>query len=142
MIEAINFSKAALVLVEAEKQISNLIGAPVKLQFVVELNREITPEYIIETVSATTGISVDEIKNESRTTEIVNARFVCFYLMRTYLFMTYKAIGKVFGKDHSSVIHGLKIVNEQWENIPLQSLKEKCGAKFLTNLKINHEDTV
>ncbi|MDM1048032.1 helix-turn-helix domain-containing protein [Sphingobacterium hotanense] len=142
MIEAFNFSKAALVLVEAEKQISNLIGAPIKLNFQIELNREITPDYIIETVSLVSGIPVESIKNESRSTEIVNARFVSFFLMRTYLFMTYKSIGKFFAKDHSSVIHGLKMVNEQFDNIPLQTLKEKCGAKFLTNLRINCEDSI
>ena len=142
MIDSTNFTKAAMVINQAQDEVSKLMGAPVKLKFHVELYHEITPEFVLETVSLVSGIPVESIRNESRESEIVNARFVAFYLLRTYLFMTHKAIGRLFKKDHSTVMHGLKIINEQFDNLALQNLKERCGAKFLTNLKASYEDTV
>ena len=38
------------------------------------------------------------------------ARYVAFYLMRKRAGMSYPAIGRVFGRNHSTVIHGCNMV--------------------------------
>lgn len=137
-----NFVKAALLISDTQKAITDLLGIPFRMNFEFELNREITPEYVIETVSLVSGIQLEHLKKDLRNQETVYARFVAFYILRTYLMMTHKSIGKMFGKDHATVIHGLRTIEDEVTNLPLQQLKERCVAKFLKNLNATYENTV
>lgn len=137
-----NFVKAALLVSDTQKAISDLLGVPIRMNFEFELNREVTPEYVVETVSLVSGVQLEDLKKDLRNQETVYARFVAYHILRTYLMMTHKAIGKMFGKDHTTVIHGLKTIEDEVTNLPLQQLKEKCVFKFLKNLNATYEDTV
>lgn len=71
----------------------------------------ITPEYIINTVSEHLGISVEDILSKKRSQDIANARQIAMYLCRQYTVVSLQSIGNaVGGKDHTTVINGLKRV--------------------------------
>lgn len=140
MIQSTEFTKAALILDEAQRKISDLIGAPITLQFKIELYSEITPRFVLETVVKVSGLSAEQIRTGSKEQKYANARFVCFWLMRTYLFMTLKDIGRYFNRDHSTVIHGLNLIETQPDNEPLQELLKSCGTEFTKGLKAHYEN--
>ncbi|MBR1762422.1 MAG: chromosomal replication initiator protein DnaA [Eubacterium sp.] len=69
----------------------------------------ITINRIIEEVSRTTGVSVEDIYSKKRTANISNARKMCIYIIREITAMSYEAIGKEFNNmDHSSVLYNIQ----------------------------------
>ena len=51
---------------------------------------------------------IEEINTLSRKTKFIYARAILYSLMRNHLFMTYQAIGRVFDKNHATIIHATK----------------------------------
>lgn len=140
MIDSTKFTKAALILTEAQTMITNLIGVNVKLKFEIESVTSITTENIIQIVAACSGVDAAQMMGLSRMSEVVYARFVCFFLMRKYMNMPLKAIGKEFNRDHSTVVSGLDVVENERSNHDLQSLLRRSENEFLK--KLRHEDTI
>lgn len=64
---------------------------------------------IVKIVGRFYGIKQDEILNsKSRHQQLIIARFICYYLMKTRLHMTLQSIAWTFQKkDHSAVINGI-----------------------------------
>ena len=56
------------------------------------------------------GINYWQLTSKDRAYDIVAARHIMMYLMRKDDLMTLKAVGKVFSRDHSSVIHAVNRV--------------------------------
>lgn len=66
-------------------------------------------------VCSVTEISYEEIKGKKRLKEIVFARHMMFYFTRKYTNMTYKQIALEFNRDHATVMHGVKAINDYLE---------------------------
>ena len=92
----------------------NIKAAPLILQRSVKVQTLGTPQEtidrIINDVSQRSGIKKEKIFSRSRKKEIVAARFACMYLLRKEAFMTFAAIGRIFGRDHTTAIHALSSV--------------------------------
>lgn len=140
MIDSTQFTKAALILTEAQNMITNLIGVNVKLKFEIESVTSITIGNIVHIVSSCSGVSVSDMEGLSRKSEVVYARYVCFFLMRKYMSLSLKAIGQVFNRDHSTVVSGLSVIEDEPNNKSLQQLLRHSEAEFLKILR--HEDTI
>ena len=74
-----------------------------------------TIDRIINDVSQRSGIEKEKILSRNRRKEIVAARFACMYLLRKEAFMTFAAIGRIFGRDHSTAMHALRTVENLLE---------------------------
>ncbi len=102
-------NKEPISLTQAEEVLSDLVraGEP----------RRISPQTILEAVSASYGFSVEALIGPSRTRPLVTARQVAMYLTRDLTDYSYPAIGRVFGKrDHTTVIHAVdKIAGQMQE---------------------------
>ncbi len=64
----------------------------------------VNAEAILVYVSKRYNISKDDIVGKKRDANIKNARHVCAYFLREIMGMTYKEIGSLLGKHHSTVI--------------------------------------
>lgn len=74
---------------------------------------------IQEAVATAWGVTVDDLKSRRRTRELTVPRQVAMYLMHHLLQLSLVAIGSHFGgRDHSTVIHSLKKVDESLEADP------------------------
>jgi chromosomal replication initiator protein len=77
-------------------------------------NKEITPEFIIETVANHFNITVADISSKKKSQDIVFPRQIAMYLCRQYTETSLQEVGQHLGKkDHTTVIHAFdKIQNE------------------------------
>lgn len=66
---------------------------------------------VLRSVSHMTGVSVERLKSERRTGEIVKARHIAFFVIRRFTGRSFPQIGKAFGdRDHTTVLHGCRRV--------------------------------
>ncbi len=79
--------------------------------------KALTIEYVQKTVCEYFGLKISEIKAKKRTRDIAFPRQVAMYLCKTLTDSSLNEIGKNFGgKDHSTVIHACKLIEERRKN--------------------------
>jgi chromosomal replication initiator protein len=67
--------------------------------------KPMTPAYLLMLVCNFFGTPVYMIKSKSRKRIYANPRFLAMFLMRRDLKMTVMQIGKIFNRDHTTVVH-------------------------------------
>jgi len=81
--------------------------------------RIITNELVQKTVAETFGVKISDLKSKRRTKAVVLPRQVAMYLCRALAGSSLPEIGNFFGgKDHSTVIHSIKVIEEKKEKDP------------------------
>lgn len=81
------------------------------------------PLQILRDVSRRTGISLEQLTSKTRKREVVDARFVYFLRCRNITKASLASIGLPVGKDHASVLHGIREANKTPQVIELYN---KC----------------
>ena len=64
-------------------------------------------EKILLHVSKKYGVSIEDIKSKKKTDSIAGARHVSVYIIRKLTDLSLKEIGRVFGRDHSTVLSSI-----------------------------------
>ena len=72
-----------------------------------------TPEVIISEVSRYFGMDESLLRGPSRSRGIVAARNIAIYLIQNITGLSTVGIGKIFERDHSTVLHSIDQVNEK-----------------------------
>ena len=81
--------------------------------FVTEINKEITIEFIQQLVADHFSVPVEKLAGETRKRQIVIARQLSMFLAKNLTDKSLKAIGERFGgRDHSTVIYSCKTVQD------------------------------
>ena len=81
--------------------------------------REITVQLIIEVISEHFNISVDQLMSNRRSSEIAWPRQIAMFLCKNMTDASLDTIGKALGgRDHSTIIHGVKRISQEYENNP------------------------
>ncbi len=75
----------------------------------------VTIQKIVEEVSRTTGISVDDIYSKLQKANISHARKITFYVVRKVTNMSYEDIGAEFKKHHSTVMYNIDQIEKEIE---------------------------
>jgi len=99
---------------------SSLMGGRVDMALVREVVEGIvgTPGNlsaltISEFVSAQFQVSVQDMQSRTRKKGVVFPRQVAMYLSRVHTTDSLADIGKVFGRDHATVLHAIKVVSDR-----------------------------
>ena len=79
----------------------------------------VTIDKIFAAVFKKYGISREDIVGKKRTKEIARARHIAIYLVREITEMSYPNIGKLFGRDHATVMSSLEVVKKRIAGDPL-----------------------
>lgn len=91
----------------AKNELKHLIDTREKL---------ITNELVQKLVAESFGVRISDLKSKRRTKNIVLPRQVAMYLCRQLVNSSLPEIGNFFGgKDHSTVIHAIKTIDEKRE---------------------------
>ncbi len=78
------------------------------------LSRHLQPQEVLSAVANHYSIKQSIIKGQKRQKEIIHARHVAMFLLKSELSLSYSEIGKIFSnRDHTSVLHAVQKINEQ-----------------------------
>jgi chromosomal replication initiator protein len=101
---------------------SSLTGKTISVEMTKEVLRDLifeeekalTVEYVLKNVCEYYGLKVQDIKARKRTRDIAFPRQIAMYLSKILTDSSLSDIGKNFGgKDHSTVIHACKLIEER-----------------------------
>lgn len=93
--------------------------------------REITPQLVIEIVAEHFNISTAQMISKNRSSEIARPRQIAMYLCKSMTPAPLETIGALLGgRDHSTIIHGIKKITEEYEknedfHYLLETIKKK-----------------
>ena len=68
-------------------------------------------EKILLHTSKKYGVSIEDIKSKKKTDSIANARHIAVYIIRKLTDLSLKEIGKIFGRDHSTIISSINKID-------------------------------
>lgn len=95
------------------REIDLLLTKEVIKNFVSNINKEITVDFIQKLVAEHFNVPVDKLAGKTRKRSIVIARQLSMYLAKNLTNHSLKAIGDNFGgRDHSTVIYSCKTVQD------------------------------
>lgn len=100
-----NLAKRPITIEMARENISDVISGaePVK----------VTQDKIFHAVARKYGVTVEDIRGKRRTREIAQARHVCIYIMRTVTDLSLPSIGRVFNRDHSTILSSIETIQQK-----------------------------
>lgn len=75
-------------------------------------SRVVAPKKVIDTVAKYYSIDTKDLLGKSRQKDIKTARQIAMYLMNEELQLSTVKIGNEFGKDHTTIMHGIKVTKE------------------------------
>ena len=109
--------ESALIAVRAR---ARLVGGHVDMDLVKEVvasvvgvSQILTATMISELVGGQFNVSVKELQSKSRKKAITTPRQIAMYLARKYTEESLVDIGKAFNRDHSTVLHSIKVVSNK-----------------------------
>lgn len=99
-----------------QREIDIGLAKEVIKNFVSQINKEITLDFIQKLVAGHFNVQVEKLQGKTRKRSIVIARQLSMYLAKNLTDKSLKAIGDMFGgRDHSTVIYSCKTVQDLME---------------------------
>lgn len=122
-----NLVKTEITMEIAMKELQNIITP--------DKPREVTPQLIIEVVSEHCQISLEQMISKDRTNAVARPRQIAMYLCKNMTDIPLETIGTLLGgRDHSTIIHGIKKITEEYEtNETTRTLIETIKKKINPN---------
>jgi len=97
-------------------------------------------DFVISTACKIFGIREEVLKSKYRGLEVVNARKFAYKMLREHTNMGLEAIGiELGGKDHATVLHGLKTHELDYKQVPAYNRRFNAG-KILVNKFIKEQN--
>lgn len=92
--------------------------------------QEITPSMIISHTAQHLDISIDALRSQDRSRNVVSARQIAMYLCRELTELSLPKIGDAFARDHTTVMHACKKITQQMAQRPeiYQQVKDLTNA--------------
>ncbi len=96
-----------------DREVDMDLAKDVIRNFVTQLNKEITVEFIQELVADHFNVPVEKLHAETRKRSVVIARQLSMFLAKKLTNKSLKSIGEIFGgRDHSTVIYSCRAVQD------------------------------
>lgn len=77
-----------------------------------EVSPRPTTDKVLTTVAQYFNVESDLLKGPDRTRKNVYPRQIAMFFMKTICRESYKAIGRIFNRDHSTVIQSLHVISD------------------------------
>ncbi len=119
---------------------SSLAGRPLDLKLAAEVLGSIsarlaqnTPEQIRDLVASVYGLEPQVLTGKSRKKSVVRPRNLAMCLARRHTDASYQAIGRVFNRDHATVMYGVDQIESRLDSEPklaaeLAFLEQRLGV--------------
>lgn len=95
--------------------------------------RSISPKQVVDKVAKYYNLNSKDLYGTSRVKDIKSARQIAMYLMKDQLGLSTVKIGNEFSKDHTTIMHGIKVVEKSLKTdfnlrSQISDLREKIYA--------------
>jgi chromosomal replication initiator protein len=109
-----------------KETLANIIGS----------NRQLSPIVIRDFIAAQFKVAPAELQSKSRKQALAFPRQIAMYLSRKYTEIALADIGKAFNRDHSTVVHSIRVITDKRiRNTSIRSqvelLEKRLEEKFL-----------
>lgn len=94
----------------------------------------VTIDKIFAAVFKKFNISKEDLVGKKRTKDIAKARHIVIYLIRDITEISYPHIGKIFDKDHTTVMSSLEVVKKNMAQDPLYAADIEAVKKEITGI--------
>ena len=92
----------------------------------------VTAERIVDRVAKKYGVSTEDVYGKKRTKHIAYARSVSIYIIRKITDMSFPAIGKIFDRDHTTIISANQMMVNELAKSPLLEIEINDLIKEIT----------
>ena len=104
--------------------LASITGSPITIEFAHRALRDLIPAYeskpgieaIQRVVADSFHIHLADLKSKKRTQHVAFCRQVAMYLCRKITSNSFPSIGEHFGRDHSTVIHAVNLIERRVNN--------------------------
>ena len=93
----------------------------------------ITPKEVALVASSISKKPIEQIRSQTRKASVVAVRDICFKICKEKLGMVQDDIAEYFGKNRSSIAHGLQRADRKISKLPQY---QKLHDAILNNLKL------
>lgn len=127
------------ILRRCQSDIEQLTNVPVTVFYRIKFHHLSTPD-LIRIICSVCEVTWEQIRSESRKSHFVIARHLYCYFACTVQKKPLNAIGKILGKDHSTVIHArdkvtnMKQVGDDLYMVPLQEIENRIEELMIDSI--------
>jgi len=122
------------------KSYHNLMNREVTLELAKEVIKDyetvtkktITPQYVVSNVEKYCNLKENELLSQTRSHKVSYPRQIAMYIMKETTNYSLNQISDFFGKDHSTIIHGIKKIKKDMEEDPS---KKNLVDNIIKNIK-------
>ncbi len=122
------------------KSYHNLMNREINLELAKEAlknyeiatKKTITLEYIASNVEKYCNLKENELLSSTRSQKVAYPRQIAMYIMKEITNFTVVQIGNFFGKDHSTITHGINKIQKDMDEDPS---KKKLVDNIMKNIK-------
>ncbi len=100
---------------------------------IIDAEKAYAPELIIDKIADFYNISPEEISGKGKTRNVANARQMAIYLIRKLTSQTLEDIGKLIGRDHSTVLYSIRKMEESLASDPKLADTVRAVTANITN---------
>ena len=116
---------------------TNALTLPMVQRYIKDVVSEtlpepVTVEKIVEEVSRTYNVSVDDIYSKKKQADIAYARQISIYIVCQVMSLSSTEVGKKFNKDHTTVLY---TVNKVKEILKVNESESKLVEDIIKNVK-------
>jgi hypothetical protein len=123
---------AEIVIRSAERRLKVIYGCGVTITTELHPVSITTSEEITDTVAMVWGVTAHSMRSKTRKREVVEARQIAMVLCMVFLKSTLAATGQKFGgRDHSTVIHAKRVVQDMLDTDASYRVKYKRCYKMI-----------
>jgi len=106
--------------------LASFLHKPITVEFAREVlkdlvkdrSSQVTVESVQQVIAAQFAVKLADLKSPKRTRSLAFARQVAMYLARKLAGASLPAIGEKFGRDHSTVIHAIQVIEKRCDDDP------------------------
>lgn len=104
-------------------------------------NKKLDHETIIQFVCNEMNVKYKDVLSKDRSRIYVLTRNMCYAILKTYVGSTVASIGRLFFRDHTTVLHGLRMHQQDMDTNDIYA-EQFDEIKFLLKLYLPNKKTL
>lgn len=114
------------------RKITLELAKTVLKDYETETKKTITLDYIADNVEKYCNLNKNELLSTTRSKKVSYPRQIAMYIMKEVTNYSLVQIGEFFGKDHTTIMHGIKKIQEDMDSDPA---KKTLVDNIIKNIK-------